>query len=704
MSLFVASFNLIWGSSALIGNQKEDGISPARSFESLNSICGAFYQWIQNTALSALGVRQIVAAVPSSERRAILATSSPLHRENVPLSRYETNQSANSSSISGISTMGSGGRSNSKRIGRSDASSDDEEEWTMVVIELLLRIGIACCVAYLGTWLAQRLSSSLLDDVHGQHPDDRMSKDALHARLTKILQKRADEQYYHELELLQDGQDEDATGISSTASPLNILSSRFSTKTVPPPPKVVLPPLTTYERQMAEDLIDPDDIDDSFSDIGGLDDLKHEIYELAIVPLLRPDLYRGSKLVQPTKGILLYGKPGTGKTMLAKSLAKEAHAIFLPLQLSRILNKWVGESNKLIAACFSLAHKLQPAILFIDELDTFLKANNQETQYLDAIKAEFLTLWDGVSTSQQSQVLVLGATNKPQTIDVAIQRRMPRTFEVPLPDLSGRLHILQILFRNEQVDETVGRLLPDLAKNTAGYSGSDLNELARAAAMIRIQERTHEFAKRRVSSKVGETSDHGRGKMTKEKENMMESSVTEIDDENDENDTEPSAATSRTNAAGTRPMVKEKNEPPLRAITGADLVKAFQKVRRTGADTQAYGRAQAQAQHEQEMADRRALYNSTKSNGGSRPDENGGKSDTDDKTERNGGVNLNNFEIDENAIMALGLLLRSVSATFNGGSATPKRKLSRADVFAPDDGSQNASEPELESGDDIPEL
>lgn len=361
------------------------------------------------------------------------------------------------------------------------------------------------------------------------------------------------------------GSDENGGGAEHEGATYRRLASILDKRSAPDNSRKVkqraqLPPLNHYERLMAQEVVDPDDIATGFSDIGGLDDIKREIFQLAILPLLRPHLFQ-SKLVEPTKGILLYGKPGCGKTMLAKALAKEAHAVFIPLQLSKILSKWVGESNKLVAATFSLAHKLQPCILFVDELDTFLKANHESNAYLDSLKAEFLTLWDGISTSEKSRVLVLGATNQPQNIDAAILRRMPRAFEIPLPDFQGRLDILNRLTIDEPLTQDARDFLPELANRTFGYSGSDLKELCKAAAMIRIHEYT---------------------------EDLSVAKVTGIDIQAD-----ASLDTTATE---------------LRRMTKRDLLAALQKVQRTGAAAQSYGqREKQQRQQQPQVVDLRGL-------------------------------------------------------------------------------------------------
>ena len=414
----------------------------------------------------------------------------------------------------------------------SSSSSSKPIDWVALMAELALSVGLAIVTSMLLTLISRTILKGIFPSSSSSSDpsvDDGTiaSETQVYRRLQQILIKRR------------------RTSPGSGGSSTRDFDENSSSSSI------VVPVLTARELQMAHEIMDPDDIECTFADIGGLDSTKQEIYELAIVPLLQPHLFpTKSKLIQPIKGVLLYGKPGTGKTMMAKALAKESCAIFLPLQLSKILNKYWGESNKLIAATFSLAHKLQPAVIFIDELDTFLKNSNSETAYMDSIKAEFLTLWDGVATSSQSRVLVLGATNKPQHIDSAILRRMPRAFEVPLPDATGRLAILRLLLKDENIDDTVLPALPKLVDVTRGYSGSDLKELCKAAAMVGVQEHTAEFARRRVMG-------------------------------------EPDSA------------LDEALEQQIRPMTETDLMIGLQKVRRTGEAAYKYGKQSAVNDHDE---------------------------------------------------------------------------------------------------------
>ncbi|XP_058087010.1 uncharacterized protein LOC131234053 isoform X2 [Magnolia sinica] len=242
-----------------------------------------------------------------------------------------------------------------------------------------------------------------------------------------------------------------------------------------------------YEDVIACDVINPDHIDVEFESIGGLEKVKHALYELVILPLRRPELFAHGKLLSPQKGVLLYGPPGTGKTMLAKAIAKESGAVFINVRISNLMSKWFGDAQKLVAAVFSLAYKLQPAIIFIDEVDSFLgQRRTTDHEALTNMKTEFMALWDGFTTDQNARVMVLAATNRPQELDEAILRRLPQAFEIGVPDCSERAKILKVILKGEKVEENID--YDRIASLCEGYTGSDLLELCKQAAYFPLRD------------------------------------------------------------------------------------------------------------------------------------------------------------------------------------------------------------------------
>ncbi|KAL4952422.1 P-loop containing nucleoside triphosphate hydrolase protein [Aspergillus filifer] len=251
--------------------------------------------------------------------------------------------------------------------------------------------------------------------------------------------------------------------------------------------------LNQYEQTIALDVVAPNDIPVSFNDIGGLEDIIEELKESVIYPLTMPHLFAStSSLLTAPSGVLLYGPPGCGKTMLAKALAHESGACFINLHISTLTEKWYGDSNKLVNAVFSLARKLQPAIVFIDEIDAVLGTRRSgEHEASGMVKAEFMTHWDGLTSANSSgepqRIVVLGATNRIEDIDEAILRRMPKKFPVTLPPEAQRLGILSLILKDTKIDRQ-NFDLHNLVKAMAGMSGSDIKEACRDAALIPVRE------------------------------------------------------------------------------------------------------------------------------------------------------------------------------------------------------------------------
>ncbi len=222
-------------------------------------------------------------------------------------------------------------------------------------------------------------------------------------------------------------------------------------------------------------------VDVSYEDIGGLKDEVKKVREMIEIPLKRPELFE--KLgIAPPKGVLMHGPPGTGKTLLAKAVASESDAHFIAINGPEIMSKYVGGSEENLREYFEEAEENSPSIIFIDELDAIAPKREETNGEVERrTVAQLLTLMDGLKS--RGQVVVIGATNRPDSLDPALRRpgRFDREIEIGVPDSEERKEVLEIHTRNMPLAEDVD--LDKIANTTHGFVGADLESLCKEAAM-----------------------------------------------------------------------------------------------------------------------------------------------------------------------------------------------------------------------------
>merc|ERR1719324_1927990 len=226
-----------------------------------------------------------------------------------------------------------------------------------------------------------------------------------------------------------------------------------------------------------------------WDDIGGLEDVKCGLQEMILYPIDHPDKFEKFGL-PPSKGILFYGPPGCGKTLLAKAVANECQANFISIKGPELLTMWFGESEANVREVFDKARGSAPCVLFFDELDSIAKARGggggDAGGAGDRVINQILTEMDGVGSKKQ--VYIVGATNRPDILDPAITRpgRLDQLIYIPLPDEPSRASIINAVLRKSPVDPNVNR--EHLAKITNGFSGADITEISNRAAKVAVRE------------------------------------------------------------------------------------------------------------------------------------------------------------------------------------------------------------------------
>lgn len=221
-------------------------------------------------------------------------------------------------------------------------------------------------------------------------------------------------------------------------------------------------------------------------DVGGLSIVKQELKEAVEWPLQHPDVFKRLG-IKPPKGILLYGAPGTGKTMLAKAVASESKANFISIKGPELLSKWVGESEKAVREVFKKARQTAPTIIFFDEIDSLVprRGMSSDSNVTERVVNQLLTEMDGLEGMQD--IVIIGATNRPDMLDTALLRpgRFDRIILTGVPDLAARLEIFKVHMKDMPLKDVD---VEELAARTEGYVGADIEAVCREAAILALRE------------------------------------------------------------------------------------------------------------------------------------------------------------------------------------------------------------------------
>ncbi|KAL2264412.1 hypothetical protein VTK26DRAFT_3299 [Humicola hyalothermophila] len=311
---------------------------------------------------------------------------------------------------------------------------------------------------------------------------------------------------------------------SPTASPSNLSGGPTSSKEY-----------DQHEKKLLSGLINAKDIRTTFNDIIVPQETKDSLIGLTSLSLIRPEAFSyGVLKTERIPGCLLYGPPGTGKTLLAKAVAKESGANMLEVSAASINDMWLGQSEKNVRALFSLARKLSPCVIFLDEADALLGARHNgpgRSGHRETI-TQFLREWDGLTSDMRAFIMV--ATNRPFDLDEAVLRRLPRKILVDLPLRAEREAILRVMLRDETLADDVD-LAKMAAEETELYSGSDLKNLCVSAAMQAVREEVrakeeHE-ARRKASMARAATENEGIGGEQQEQQKQQQQQLWEGEEE-----------------------------------------------------------------------------------------------------------------------------------------------------------------------------